>query len=521
MVQAATQTSGYTVRRGDTLSGIAARKGTDWQTLARINGLPNPDRILPGQRLSLVASATGSHTVSPGDTLGAIAARHGTDVATLARTNGITNPDLIFPGQVIRLPGSRLAPVSDAARPDPQLVSGSTTGIPQPDRTSVAAAEYARSHVLSGSSGYCYRYVKQALQATGAVPDYIPGVAAKDAGPALEKRGFVNIMGRPGMTSPYDAPVGAVIVYGPAPGATDRNARYGHIEIRTRDGFASDYFSSTARTGSDAAGMAGRGRVVTGIYVKPDTSAASVSPSRSDGGGLAPGNLSLGVNASYTAAIREASQRTGIAPQSVAAIINAEAAKDSSGRWLAGSRSSTSSATGLTQFLSGTWLGEARRFGSVLNQEARALGLVDANGRITNERRLLALRTDPRLSILAGADYARTNLAALQRAGVMPAGASPGASPGAVAKYAYLAHHEGPGGAIRFLRGDMAYVSRGTFDANVPRSQQGSYLGQAGGDMGQAYRNWLSDYMDRTIDIRRFMADPAGVSVPATRSLGR
>lgn len=517
MVQAATQSSGYTVRQGDTLSAIAARNGTDWQTLARINGLSNPNLIHSGQRLSLVASATGNHTVARGDTLGAIAARHGTDAATLAHMNGIANPNLIYPGQVLRIPTSQPAPVNDTTVRPTRPTGNATGGVPQSNRASVAAAEYARSHVLSGSSGYCYRYVKQALQATGAVPDYIPGVAAKDAGPALEQRGFVNIVGRPGVSSPYDAPVGAVIVYGPAPGATDRNARYGHIEIRTRDGFASDYFSPTARTGAEAAGMAGRGRVVTGIYVKPDPNAASVSPSPTGENRLAPGNLSLGINAGYTAAIREASQRTGIAPQAVAAIINAEAAKDRSGRWQADSRSSMSSATGLTQFLSGTWLGEARRAGSLLNQEARALGLVDANNRVTSESRLLALRTDPRLSILAGADFARTNLAALQRAGVMPAGASPGA----IAKYAYLAHHEGAGGAIRFLRGDMAYVPRSTFDANVPRSEQASYLRQAGGDMGQAYRNWLSDYMDRSIDIRRFMADPAGISVPTTRSLGQ
>ena len=122
--------------------------------------------------------------------------------------------------------------------------------------------------MLARSSGYCYRYVKQALQAAGAVPDYLPGAAAKDAGPHLERRGFVNLLDRPGsgIASPYDAPVGAVIVYGAAPGATDRNARYGHIEIRTRDGFASDYFSPNARTGPAANGLEGRGRVVTARY---------------------------------------------------------------------------------------------------------------------------------------------------------------------------------------------------------------------------------------------------------------
>lgn len=39
----------YTVRRGDTLSGIASRYGTSWQALARKNGIANANRIYPGQ----------------------------------------------------------------------------------------------------------------------------------------------------------------------------------------------------------------------------------------------------------------------------------------------------------------------------------------------------------------------------------------------------------------------------------------------------------------------------------------
>ena len=41
----------YTVRSGDTLSGIAGRLGTSWQHLARVNGLRNPNLIYPGQKL--------------------------------------------------------------------------------------------------------------------------------------------------------------------------------------------------------------------------------------------------------------------------------------------------------------------------------------------------------------------------------------------------------------------------------------------------------------------------------------
>lgn len=43
----------YTVRRGDTLSGIARRHGCSAQTMARVNGLRSPYALRPGQRLSL------------------------------------------------------------------------------------------------------------------------------------------------------------------------------------------------------------------------------------------------------------------------------------------------------------------------------------------------------------------------------------------------------------------------------------------------------------------------------------
>jgi nucleoid-associated protein YgaU len=43
----------YTVKSGDTLSGIAAKYGTSWQRLADINGISNPDVIYPGQVLTI------------------------------------------------------------------------------------------------------------------------------------------------------------------------------------------------------------------------------------------------------------------------------------------------------------------------------------------------------------------------------------------------------------------------------------------------------------------------------------
>ena len=47
----ATQAQYYTVRSGDTLSGIASKHGTTWQKLQSMNGISNPNKIYPGQRI--------------------------------------------------------------------------------------------------------------------------------------------------------------------------------------------------------------------------------------------------------------------------------------------------------------------------------------------------------------------------------------------------------------------------------------------------------------------------------------
>ena len=47
----------YTVKKGDTLSGIAHLHGTSPQNLQEINGIQNPDRLDEGQVIALKAKA--------------------------------------------------------------------------------------------------------------------------------------------------------------------------------------------------------------------------------------------------------------------------------------------------------------------------------------------------------------------------------------------------------------------------------------------------------------------------------
>ena len=97
-----TGTQVYTVRYGDTLSGIASRYGTSTSTLASINGISNPNWIYPGQVLKLSGgSSTRVYTVRSGDTLSGIASRLGTSWTALKAENGIANANLIYPGQTL------------------------------------------------------------------------------------------------------------------------------------------------------------------------------------------------------------------------------------------------------------------------------------------------------------------------------------------------------------------------------------------------------------------------------------
>lgn len=100
----------YTVKRGDTLSKIAAAHGTTWDKLYDLNRAiigPNPNLIKPGQVLQVSAAPPAAHyTVVSGDSLSKIAARFGTTWQQLHAWNrGIIGPDpsKIFPGQKLRV----------------------------------------------------------------------------------------------------------------------------------------------------------------------------------------------------------------------------------------------------------------------------------------------------------------------------------------------------------------------------------------------------------------------------------
>ncbi|MFB9070825.1 LysM peptidoglycan-binding domain-containing protein [Citricoccus parietis] len=152
--------STYTVKSGDTLSGIAARNGMGLSVLLKANGLSSTATIHPGQKLKLSGNATvapassgssagssvQSYTVKSGDTLYGIASRNGISLSTLLQANGFSETTTIHPGQKLKLSGSG----SSAAPAEDDLVPNTFLHYTYPDHIVRDANENKRALLNAG-----------------------------------------------------------------------------------------------------------------------------------------------------------------------------------------------------------------------------------------------------------------------------------------------------------------------------------------------------------------------------------
>jgi hypothetical protein len=217
--------------------------------------------------------------------------------------------------------------------------------------------------------------------------------------------------------------------------------------------------------------------------------------------GRAMADLKLGPNEQCRSAIEFAAQRTGLDPAALAALIDAEAAKLPSGVWDANSAAQSSSAVGLTQFLAATWREMALRPTTLLHEEATAQDYIDPEtNAIQDDSALLELRRDPRLSITTAAEYARANLDYLSANGIDAADEDD------EARLAYLAHHEGPQGARRFIEGTIGEAHAQHLLATNVGSSKADTLRAAATSWETAYKTWLDGYISAKIQPSRFRA---------------
>jgi LysM repeat protein len=123
----------YTVRPGDTLSGIASRLGVRAADLARANGISDPDQLIAGRALALpgavAATAPGrTHRVASGENLTTIARRYGVTVQALTAANRLDARGVLREG------ASLVVPVAAAG--------GATAGFPARLQASPARLAY-------------------------------------------------------------------------------------------------------------------------------------------------------------------------------------------------------------------------------------------------------------------------------------------------------------------------------------------------------------------------------------------
>lgn len=98
----------YTVARNDTLDAISRRYGLRMDTLISVNGLGDARRIIAGSTLKVPNIDGVVYTVRKGESLAGIAAAKGISVIDIVDANDLAS-QTIQPGQSLFIPGARLS----------------------------------------------------------------------------------------------------------------------------------------------------------------------------------------------------------------------------------------------------------------------------------------------------------------------------------------------------------------------------------------------------------------------------
>jgi len=122
-----TSARSHTVRKGQTLYGIAKRFGVPVRSVISANGLRAPYGLAVGQRIKIPSSKL--HTVAKGETGYSISRRYGVTVSALMRANGIRTPFRLSVGQKLNLPGgAKVTAATPAPRSRPAVSKPTSRG---------------------------------------------------------------------------------------------------------------------------------------------------------------------------------------------------------------------------------------------------------------------------------------------------------------------------------------------------------------------------------------------------------
>lgn len=162
-----TSSASYTVKSGDTLSGIASQYNTTVNQIVSLNQLSNPNLIYVGQVLKLknsqttnssssssstAATTVGTYTVKAGDTLSAIASRYSTSSSTLASLNSLSNPNLIYVGQVLKVSSNASTSSSTSSSANSTVTTAASYTVKAGDTLSAIATKYGTTYQALAST---------------------------------------------------------------------------------------------------------------------------------------------------------------------------------------------------------------------------------------------------------------------------------------------------------------------------------------------------------------------------------
>jgi LysM repeat protein len=461
------------------------------------------------------------YTVKDKDTLGAIARANGATVDELAQVNGLRDHNKIKPGQQLVIPISKAALRADVTTTDDFW---SNTRLRFTDAVDRAIANL-KVRLING-----HQELIATTDSNGCLP------AMNCAGPGATFDIFVK---RAAHKGGGEKKIGS---YTPMAGEQTVKVQSGKQVEKTK---------MRRHAGNSDIPPKKMSRETPGTKLETATRVGNPLTCVKGCECPNPDNLMLGPNAEFRGYVKTAAQRAGLVLQSVAAVMNAEATKDKTGKWKADSKSNKSSATGMTQFLDGSWVGEALRTGTHLNAKVMQNGWLskDAKGQLQfkkadgsfvtgpdllrklmklvtskrvasdgNLQKLLDLREQAEYAIIGAMDYAKGNLDALSAKGYDVAGLNDTEK----ARIMYLCHHLGIGDAIHFIQhtipeedvfkqgknGKKVLIQNGArklLTAQLGAAQaEKDYVTPNGGSWVKGHRAWLGDFVDRNIIPHRF-----------------
>jgi len=503
-----------------------------------------------------------TYVVKERDTLTKIAGKHGVTVPELVAANGIKNPQFIRKDQVLVIPpktqlaAPRTLPARDTAeKPEKSLFIRAlcAAGRPIPNLKLAIEIGCDRTEHVTDSSGE------------------IPALAVEDSN--KEVKIFAE------KSSGGWKKISELTAGDESTSATLRSPKVA-VDSKTAVHEGPAQTSKIDKPAPTSPGATEEKRSANG---NPVQSIALECPNKD--------NLRLDANFKYRDIILAASKRSGICPQAIAAIMNAEAAilkvtervpvinrktkmqvldkagkpkftsiERSTGEWDAHSASSRSSARGMTQFIDGSWIGQATIAGTYLNARAVSEGWITettvtykvgkkvktrnemafklANGELvtakakktlaqtlntkeyfsgsavakdSNLQKLMDLRFQPDFAIHTAVDYGMQNLSGLADRGIKTSGLSDAEK----AKLIYLTHHLGLDDAVAFIRKKMSAArAKDLFIAQVGIDRAEDAADDYDGDYLAAHRNWLQGYIDEKIKLNDKMCNTSSFVAP-------